>query len=238
MKYVLLNKSIFFPREGILAFGDFHIGYEQMLKENGLTIPISQMEETKKKIKEIIEKIKQKFKLKEIILLGDIKHYFPFQKNESFEIKNFLNFLEEFIPLEKITVIKGNHEKIKIGKFNYRELIIRKDIIFIHGDRYFKEIENKKVKYIVTGHLHPAIFLKEGVKKEKYKCFLTGKWKRKETIILPSFLQINEGTPLNNLEKRDGNFHIIPMRKLKKFNVHIIGKNRIYDFGELRKIKT
>jgi uncharacterized protein len=235
-KYIFLNKAIFFPKEGILVFGDLHIGYEEMLKENGLTISISQLKETKEEIIKIVEELgKKNFKIKEVILLGDVKHYFPFQKTESYKIKDLIRFLQELTLKGKISIIIGNHERIKIGKADYKEFVIKKDIFFSHGDKYFKEIENKKIKYLVLGHLHPAIYLKEGIKKEKYKCFLTGKFKGKEVIILPSFLNLNEGTPLNEIKEIEG-FSIIPVKEIKKFNVHIVGKERIYDFGRFEEI--
>ena len=33
--HTFLNKTLFFPREGILAIGDLHLGYDQMLKNQG-----------------------------------------------------------------------------------------------------------------------------------------------------------------------------------------------------------
>jgi uncharacterized protein len=230
-KYILLNKSIFFPEEGILAFGDLHLGYEHMLKENGLTVPISQLKETKKEIEEIIKKLKNK-NLKEIIILGDIKHHFSFKREENFEIKNFLEFLEKFVPKEKITLIKGNHEKVKVGNSEYKNFVIRGNIFFSHGDRKFRILENKKIKYLVVGHLHPAIILKEGVKREKYKCFLIGNWNKKETIILPSFLSLNEGTSIKEI-KEEENYSIIPIKNIKKFKVHIVGKNKVYPYKKV-----
>jgi uncharacterized protein len=234
-KYILLNKAIFFPEKGILAIADLHIGYEQMLKENGLTFPLSQLEETKKEIREIIKKLKSP--LKKIILLGDVKHYFPYEKKEKFEIKELIGFLEEFVPLKKIKIISGNHEKVKLNNLEYSDFILEKEIFFTHGDKLFKEIENKKIKYLVIGHLHPAIILKEGIKKEKYKCFLTGKWKGKKVIVLPSFLSINEGTQINEIKELEKEFSIIPIKEVKKFKVHIIGKEKVYDFGKLNNIK-
>ena len=91
-KYKLISKTLFFPKEGILAVGDLHIGYDKALHEQGITIPFNQLEQTKKELKEIIEKIQKKNQIKKIVLLGDIKHYFGFQKSELFDVKDFLKF--------------------------------------------------------------------------------------------------------------------------------------------------
>jgi len=238
--YELINKSIFFKKQGILAFGDLHLGYEQMLKEHGFSFPFNQLEDTINDIKRIIEKIKSlKFRVKKIIILGDFKHYFGFEKEEKFRVGDLLAFLEKCVDKKNIILIKGNHERVKIlpKEYKYRNYYINKNIIFVHGDKIYKELFDKKIKTIVIGHLHPAISLtdKSGVKKEKYKCFLTGKWKSKNVVILPSFLNLVEGTIINgDYERNNEGFCMIPKQILKDFDVSILGKEKIYDFGKLK----
>ena len=72
------------------------------------------------------------------------------------------------------------------------------------------------------------------IKSEKFKCFLVGKYKRKQVIILPSFLPNVEGTAVN-LYLNNGRC-FIPKKTLEKFNVYIIGKERILDFGVLKNL--
>ena len=73
-------------------------------------------------------------------------------------------------------------------------------IAFVHGHKPFLEVFDKKVKTIVSGHLHPSVIIgeKPGVKRETYKCFLTGNFKGKIMIVVPSFLGFTEGTPVND----------------------------------------
>ncbi len=232
MNHKLISKTIFFPEKGILAFGDLHIGYEHMLKEKGFTFPFSQLENSKKELKPILEKLP----VKKIVILGDLKHYFPFKKEEKFEIRNFLKFLTKYMPEENIILIRGNHEKIKLDKQEYQDFYIEGNIAFIHGDKTFPEILDKKIKTIVMGHVHPAIFLedKTGIKKEKFKCFLLGKWKGKEVIVVPSFFSFTEGTDIRREDYSDKKeFSIIPNKTLQKFNVYIIGKDKVYNFGKV-----
>jgi len=104
----------------------------------------------------------------------------------------------------------------------------------------FQQINDEKVKTWVLGHLHPSVLLsdKAKIKREKYKCFLTGNFRGKEIIVVPSFFGIIEGTPVN--EKRyenDEGFSIIPSSELKKFEVHAINDDgEIFDFGEVRRV--
>lgn len=240
MDYLLLNKTLFLPEQGILVIGDLHLGYESMLNQAGMEIPINLLEQTEKEVEEIIQEIKSRnLKLNKIILLGDIKHYFKLDKSEKYEVRDFLNFLEKFVPREKIILIRGNHERFELDNREYKDFYIEGNIVFTHGQKMFPEILDKKIKTIIISHIHPAVTLKEGVKKEKYKCYLIGKWKNKELFILPSFLPIKTGTEINENYKTIEGWSIISKAEMQKLNVYAIGeKGTIFEFGKLGDFQT
>ena len=229
---LLINKTIFFPKQGILAIGDLHLGYETMLREQGISLPFNQIKTTKKQIEEIIKEINSnKYRLKKIILLGDIKHYFKFQKSEYFEIRKFKKFLEKFVPKKNIILIRGNHDKAVSKKEDYRDFYISEDkkIAFLHGHKSFPEIkDNKKIKTLVMSHIHHAINIKDpnGIKMEKYKAFLIGKYNSKRYIVVPSFFPLIEGSEINEFYSASNNFvfSIVPYKKLMDFQTFIVGK--------------
>ena len=68
------------------------------------------------------------------------------------------------------------------------------DILIMHGHKEIKIPKN--IKTIVIAHEHPAVSLKDGPRQETYKCFLKGKYKRKELIVLPSLNLVTEGTDM------------------------------------------
>ena len=112
-------------------------------------------------------------------------------------------------------------------------------IMFLHGHVTFPQIFEQKVKAIVMGHLHPSVMLrdKQNIKREKYKCFLVGKFKRKKVFILPSFLGITEGSAVNEERYEGEDFSIIPSKAISKFKVYVVGENnKIFEFGEVRKL--
>ena len=64
------------------------------------------------------------------------------------------------------------------------------------------------------------------------------KYRNKEVIILPSFLSISIGSPVNNYQDygyEDG-FSIIPKRVMLNFKVYVMGEDKIYDFGRIKKL--
>lgn len=237
-KFLLISKCVFFPKEEILAVGDLHLGYENMLKQQGIQFPFNQLEQTKKEIEEIIKKI-GKNKVKKIVLLGDIKHYFSFDKGEFFEVRDFLNFLEKFVKRKDIILIKGNHDKVEDKRYKYQNFYVENEICFTHGNFLFPEILDKKIKIIVMGHVHPAVYLKDksNVKREKFKAFLTGKWKNKTVIVVPSFFPIVEGTDLDEEYFREKGWSIVGKNVLKKFKTYLIDEKtgKVYDFGEMKR---
>lgn len=240
MEYKLINKSVFFPESGILAIGDLHIGYEHALQQSGILLPENQVKEVINDLTEIINEIKKNnWKLKKVVFLGDIKHYFGYEWKERFNFRKILSFLEGYVKDSDVILIKGNHDKFDFSGKKMKNYYFNKGIIFFHGHMSYPQIFEDRVKLWVMGHLHPSVILSDrsNVKREKYKCFLIGKHKRKEVFVLPSFFGIIEGSAVNNYNSRDDNFSIISYSSLKNFVVHAIGDDgKIFEFGKVKKL--
>jgi putative SbcD/Mre11-related phosphoesterase len=232
--YIFLSKTLFFPEKGILAVGDLHLGYEYRLQQSGILVPEMQVQEIKEELK------KRKLKMKKIIFIGDIKHSFSYEWKEKNYFNDVINFLKDYVKEKDIILIKGNHDTIDYSfSDKLQDYYIEGDLAFIHGHRLFAEVLDKNVKIIVMGHLHPSVILAdlENIKRERYKCFLTGKFKRKKAIIMPSFLSTIEGTIINSMDYGyEDYFSIVPKKVLMNFSVYAVGDNEIYDFGKIREL--
>src|SRR3989344_3498729 len=236
-EYEFISKSVFFPEKGILAVGDLHIGYDYMIQQSGVLIPERQVEEIIDDLKKIFQEIeKKKQKIKKIIFIGDIKHSFAYEWQEKNYFNEIIKFLKEKFDDRDIILLKGNHDTIDYSYGKMKNFYIKDDLAFIHGDRIFLQIFDKGIKTIVLGHLHPSVIISDmqNIKREKYKCFLTGKFKNKKIIILPSFLATVEGTNVNNISSEyEDYFSIIPKKAILDFNIQVVGENRVYDFGKV-----
>jgi len=248
LNYRFISKALYFPetktRKSILAIGDLHIGYEAMLIKTGLLTPMTQMKNLINELNSLIRKTNPG----KIIFIGDIKHSFGYEAQERFSFKEAYEFLKKHFNEKDIIFIKGNHDTIDYSFENkLRNYYIEKGrdgkdgIAFIHGHKAFPEIYDKNVKTIVLGHIHPSVVFsdKDTSKKEKYKCFLTGKFKKKDVVILPSFFDISIGQPVNEYSEGYGYedyFSIIPRKTILNFKVHAIGKDKVYDFGKVKKL--
>lgn len=243
MNYEFIGKTLFFPDYGILVVGDLHIGYEYSLVQAGVLIPENQIKELKEELIQIFQKIKKdKKKLKKIIFLGDIKHSFKYEYKEKNYFKEISDFLKSYAVEKNIIFIRGNHDTIDYSYGKMKNYFFYKDLAFVHGHKEFSKVFQDKIKMIVMGHIHPSVILKDkqNIKREKYKCFLVGKFKRKKVIILPSFLTTIEGTPINDYkEEYEDYFSIIPKKSLMKFDVFVVNEKgkEVYGFGKLEKLK-
>jgi hypothetical protein len=240
-KYLFIGKTLFFPREKIVVIGDLHLGYEHSLRQKGLEFPLKQLAEVLEELKNTLEHIKAKYgKIERVVFLGDIKHHFNYLESERQEVNKLINFLRKYVAENNIIFIRGNHEKNdKNGK--YQDYYIEKDIAFVHGHRDFLEIYDKNINLIVMGHVHPTITLsdKMKIKKEKYKCFLVGRYRKKDFIVVPSFIAITEGVSLSEfLDEKGYDYTIIPNKELEKFEVYVVAQlgDDALSFGKLNRI--
>lgn len=239
IKYEFIDKCLFFPEQGILVIGDLHIGYEHALMEAGVLLPEQQVKEVIENLKKIIGEIKtKKQEIKKIVFLGDIKHFFSYKWKEKANFNIILDFLQKEVSEKNIIIVRGNHDTMELG-LKLRDYYIDSGIAFVHGHENYSEVFDKKVEIIVSGHLHPSVILSEdpGVKEEQYKCFLVGSSRGKTFIVMPSFVDFYEGTPVNYYsEDFIESFSIIPKKDIMKFRVHVIGEDRVYDFGTIKEL--
>lgn len=236
--YIFIKKALFFPKQGILAVGDLHLGYDYQTQQSGVMIPERQIEEIKTELKEIFEEIKEKkLTLKKIVFIGDIKHSFSYEWMEKNYFNEILDFVRNYVADKNIILIKGNHDTIDYSfSDRLQDYYIEDNLAFTHGHKLFMETLDKKIDTILIGHLHPSVMLsdKQNIKREKYKCFLVGKSGKKNYIVLPSFLRTIEGTTVNDIsEEYKDNFSIIPKKDLLKFDVYVAGEKETYHFGKI-----
>ena len=232
MNYELLNKGLLLKnKRKILVISDVHIGYEEALNKQGILIPRTQLKKIKQELNKIFKKTGM---INEIVINGDLKHEFGHVSSQEWkDVLDFLGFLEK--KCKKIVLIRGNHDIIleplaRRKNMRIKEKYIVEDTAFIHGDKYDLAVLDKGIKRMVIGHKHPAIVIRKGARSETYKCFLIGKWKGKEIIILPSFFPLVEGT---DITREDRNL-AFPF-KLENFKAYVIG-DKIYEFGKVKNV--
>ena len=219
------NLSLFIDKK-ILVIADLHIGVEEKMQKQGILIPLFQFKDLYKQIKELL-----KSKSEIIIINGDLKQEFGKISNQ--EWRDTLKILDLLTSnCKNVILIKGNHDTIlgPIAKKRNVEVLDQyryKNILFIHGN---KKVETD-AQTIIIGHIHPSVGLKEGRRIERYKCFMKGKYKNKDLIVLPAFSKLKEGMDILNQE------FISPyIQEVNDFEIFVVG-DKIYNFGKVKNIK-
>lgn len=223
--------SLYLKKEKAIVISDMHLGFEEALNKQGFLVPRFQFKETIGRLKKIF----QDLKINEIILNGDFKHEFgTISSTEWKDSLKMIDFLSD--NCKKLTIVKGNHDKIInpiARQRNLKPVLGYKigDNYICHGDEMPNNSEFHGAKNIIIGHEHPAISLRKRGRIETYKCFLVGKWKDKNLIVMPSSNLVVDGSDVLK-EKMLSPFL---KRDLKNFNVYVVG-DKIYDFGKLKNI--
>lgn len=224
----ILAKDLFLIIKNTLIISDIHAGYEESLHNQGYFIPKGNLSE----LQFLIEKAIKEKVIKKIIINGDLVHSFgKLSVKEKYALTDFITFLKR---KAEIKIIKGNHDRILSFLIPDTELIteyVIDDILITHGDVINMHSTDKKIKTIIIGHEHPSISLTSGCRTERYKCFLKGKYKGKELIVMPSCNTLLEGTDI--LKDK---FLSPYIKKIEDFEVFIIS-DRMYDFGKIKMLK-
>lgn len=219
----------------ILVLADVHLGYEDSVMGFPLRVIF---QETFEDLKQVFENVENSNGggVDLVVLLGDVKHYFGGILDQEWrETRKFFDLLKSYLKKDgRIVVVKGNHDVIleplsrEMG-FELKDFFVLGRYGFFHGDRVFQEISAKGIQVLFCGHLHPAVTLREGVKSERYKCFLAGKWKGKRVVVLPSFFPLVEG---GDIFYHEGNLGF--EFDVKKADVFVVGE-KVYEFGKIGK---
>ncbi|MEM5782067.1 MAG: metallophosphoesterase [Candidatus Aenigmatarchaeota archaeon] len=208
IKFLYNYPALYISTEKTLLISDLHLGIEYEIFKSGITIP-SQVEKMEKRLDNLIKQTK----VKQLIILGDLKHQVP---NISWqEYKEIPKFFEHFKNL-KISIVKGNHDG-DIERLAPKEIEIYEaqgfrfnNVLLVHGQAWPNK-NDLNAKYLIMGHVHPAIEFKSQNFKTVEPCWLKCKidnkklGKRygiktnfKQGIIMPAFNHLIGGMAFNS----------------------------------------
>lgn len=214
---------------------DLHLGYEGVMADKGTFLPKVNLKRIKKFLKEAVKQTGAT----RIIIDGDIKNEFSQVHLEEFnEFKELVDYLRDDLKLEKITLVKGNHDNFVdrvrpgLGIEIFGEEALINNILFFHGEGLPKA---KSYGALIMGHVHPAITIGNSLgKREKLHCFLYGKTNKKsDIVVLPAMNYFAEGVGVN----REDISVMAPVFKtiadVRKMHAFVIGEGETLDFGTI-----
>ncbi len=215
--------GLYLVKEKTLIISDIHIGYEESLNRQGILVPRVYFKEFLLRLSKMLNHVDR------VVLNGDIKHEFAGMSSTEWQGSKELF---EVITGKEIVVIKGNHDPMLPYVFTKTKIVpfLRLgNILIVHGDVVLKE-ENPDV--IIIGHEHCAIGLKEGMRIERFKCFLKGKYNASTLIAMPSCNLATEGTDIARHERLSPYLQ----QNLNTFEVFIVS-DQVYAFGKVKELQ-
>lgn len=194
-------RALYWKKEKALILSDLHVGKSAHFRKNGIAIPAGILEKDLKNL----EKLIGHFEVHHLLIVGDLFHA---GKNGDLDV--FCEWRKQFSHL-KLTLIKGNHDRIKNEFYEEHCIDLVEDHLEIGPFIFVHEPEVKSKKFSISGHIHPGVVF--GTYKEKIKlpCFSYSK----NQLVLPAF---SEFTGLDTLSLRR-NFKAIAFTKSLIFEV-------------------
>lgn len=212
-----------------LILSDIHLGYEAALNKNGYLIPRHQFRETTQKIERIIDETMPS----RIIINGDIKHEFGSINDQ--EWRDTLKLIDFMGKKAEVILVKGNHDRLLDTIATRRDIKVRDtylqdDVFFVHGHELADLPDDAET--IVIGHEHPAISISDGLRVERYKCYLIGTYKGRTLIVQPAFNVMTEGSDVGSERLLSPYLE----NGVADFEVCVVAKGEVYHFGTVQEV--
>ncbi len=198
--------ALYMKEKNMLVIADLHLGLESLMADSGMLMPKVQLSQ----LKEDLNSIAGERDIEKLVVCGDIKHEFSEASyGEKKEVRELIRFLEEFV--REIYLVKGNHDNFLIyaveeyEHVQLKDCFVFDDVCFAHGHEILDRMNGLDIEYLVIGHEHPALTLRDDVGvREKLQCFLYGEMKNDaKLVVLPAFSELAEGSQVNQIEEED-----------------------------------
>lgn len=170
-----VSPALYVRKYKTLIIADTHIGYEDELASKGVFIPRFQL----RKVIELLDKLLNDFPVSKLVVAGDLKH--SFSEMSVAERKELMRFFSYVIPkVEEVIIVRGNHDNYlpllkKRFDFKFEEYVVLGEYLIVHGHKPIPKDVSSSWEYLILGHEHPSIILKDSVGRlGKFPCFLVG----------------------------------------------------------------
>jgi len=186
------DSALFLEKFKALIVSDLHIGFEEVLINQGWLIPRTSFQEMFAKLKTLVKELKPET----LIINGDLKHEFGVvNKQEWRQISELLAWAK---TVSDLVLIKGNHDvllkpvakKQGLELYDYYKL---GSFFITHGHKLFN---TGNCKVVIIGHEHAAVSVRTSTRIERFKAFIKTSWHGKRLILMPAFFNLTEGTDL------------------------------------------
>lgn len=239
--FVAARLGLYVRKLNALVIGDVHIGYEEALNRRGVLLPRFHFQDVLSSLEGVFrflesELVQHNGLFSEIIINGDLKHEFGSISGQEWrEVLKLIDLLSS--RCRRVVIVKGNHDVVLGHIAGKRNIVLVDDysadgIFICHGHQIPGKVAFRKAKVVIIGNEHPAVSVREGPRVETFKCFLRGRFRGKDMIVMPSFNPVTIGTDVLKAQ------FISPFLKsgVRNFEV-FVAADKVYAFGRVRDLE-
>lgn len=228
--YATEERCIWMPEQDAIIIADLHLGYEGVLRMDGVAMPRYQ----DRVIRRRLERILDRYDPRCIVINGDFKHNFDRNLRQEWrEVSDMLSFLSEE---REVHLVRGNHDNFlktiavrhDVPMTWHQEL---QDVIITHGHR---DEDLPPDGRMLLAHEHPFVKLRDEVGATlSMPCYLYSD----EVAVMPSFSPIVSGTDVSDAAPRDYLSPLLHDRDVDAFQVLAVSDVGLLDFATIGDLK-
>lgn len=178
--------ALYLREHGALVVADLHLGYEGVLRRQGVSLPRFQKEQMIDRLGELLDR----YDPGALVVNGDFKHEFSGTLREEWnDVLDVLDFLQG--REVEVVMVRGNHDNYLLNILNRKGLPLHDavrfgDVAVAHGHE-----EVGVPDLLVMGHEHPSLKLRDDVGATvSLPCFVVSE----AVVVLPAFSPLAFGS--------------------------------------------
>lgn len=162
-KVVFTNqRALYWEREKALVISDLHVGKSAHFRKSGIAVSSQILHDDLL----VLENLLAFFDVNHVLIVGDLFH-----AGHNSDLDIFCEWRNRF-PQLKITLIKGNHDRIRQKFYEDYCIDVAEKSLEIFPFTFLHEPEFNESVFTVSGHIHPGvIFHGKARQKIKLPCF-------------------------------------------------------------------
>jgi uncharacterized protein len=172
------EKAMFWTRTKTLFIADTHFGKAATFRKAGFAVPQGTTKKTLQRLTHLI----QQTSADRLIILGDFVHS---SKTANVDFADDLKYWRQEHPQLEMILVRGNHDKGHSKLFSELDLTVvsepMEEFPFVYC--HHRESGLTRGLFVLAGHVHPAIRLKQLNYGENIPCFAIGD----SHALLPAF---------------------------------------------------
>ncbi|MFO8132464.1 MAG: metallophosphoesterase [Thermoplasmatota archaeon] len=224
------DHCIWMPDHDTVVIADLHLGYEGVLRMDGVAMPRYQDRVIHRRLQRILER----YDPRQVVINGDFKHNFSRNLRQEWrEVGEMLSFLS---GQRDVHLVRGNHDNF------LKTIAVRQDVpltwqyevgdvTVTHGHR---TIDVPPGGRLLLAHEHPFIKLRDEVGATlSMPCYLH----TDAIAVMPAFSPIVAGTDVSDAAPHDYLSPLLHEVDVDRFNVTAVSDVGLLDFATIRDLK-